>query len=46
MRESNLRLIKLTFEAAGILFQHEGEVTSGGFGVRFRSASAAGGQTE
>ena len=43
MRESNLRLIKLTFEGAGILFQDEGELISGGLGVRFRSPSAADG---
>jgi len=41
MRESNLRLIKLTFETAGVVFQDEGELISGGLGVRFRSSSAA-----
>ncbi|TAX63358.1 XRE family transcriptional regulator [Rhizobium ruizarguesonis] len=39
MRESNLRLLRLTFEAAGILFQADGEVTAGGIGVRLRSSS-------
>lgn len=43
MRESNLRLIKLTFEGAGILFQDEGELVSGGLGVRFRLPSVEGG---
>jgi transcriptional regulator with XRE-family HTH domain len=43
MRESNLRLLKLTFEAAGVVFQDEGELISGGLGVRFRSSSAADG---
>lgn len=43
MRESNLRLIKLTFEAAGVVFQDEGELISGGLGVRFRSSSAGDG---
>ena len=37
MRESNLRLLKLTFEAAGIIFQDEGDVSPGGIGVRLRS---------
>ncbi|KQV23554.1 DNA-binding protein [Rhizobium sp. Root1203] len=37
MRESNLRLLKLTFEAAGIIFQDEGDVAPGGIGVRLRS---------
>ena len=36
MRESNLRLLKLTFEAAEIIFENEGEVINGGVGVRFR----------
>ena len=40
MRESNLKLIRLTFEAAGVVFQDEGELVSGGIGVRFRSPSA------
>lgn len=43
MRESNLRLIKLTFEAAGVVFQDEGELVTGGLGVRFRSPPAADG---
>jgi DNA-binding XRE family transcriptional regulator len=34
MRESNLRLLKLTFEAEGIIFQDEGEMIDGGIGVR------------
>jgi transcriptional regulator with XRE-family HTH domain len=38
MRESNLRLLTLTFEAAGIIFQADGEVTGGGIGVRLRSS--------
>ncbi len=38
MRESNLRLLTLTFEAAGITFQADGEVTGGGIGVRLRSS--------
>nr|WP_291157269.1 hypothetical protein [Ensifer sp. SSB1] len=42
MRESNLRLLKLTFEAAGIIFQDEGELVSGGMGVRFRLPIAGG----
>ncbi|KWV54792.1 hypothetical protein AS026_38150 [Rhizobium altiplani] len=37
MRDSNLRLLTLTFEAAGITFQSEGEITDGGIGVRLRS---------
>jgi DNA-binding XRE family transcriptional regulator len=36
MRESNLRLLKLTFEAANLIFEDEGEVINGGVGVRFR----------
>lgn len=43
MRESNLKLIRLTFEAAGVVFQNEGELVSGGLGVRFRSPTAADG---
>lgn len=39
MRESNLRLIKLTFESAGIIFQDEGETVPGGIGVRLKSDS-------
>lgn len=39
MRESNLRLLRLTFEAAGVVFQNDGERTSGGIGVRFRSST-------
>jgi transcriptional regulator with XRE-family HTH domain len=42
MRESNLRLLRLTFEAAGVLFQEEGELVEGGIGVRLRLVSAAG----
>ncbi|CCM74289.1 conserved hypothetical protein [Rhizobium mesoamericanum STM3625] len=37
MRESNLRLLRLTFEAAGIVFEDEGEMVPGGIGVRLRS---------
>ncbi|MGO6900878.1 hypothetical protein ACCS96_10420 [Rhizobium ruizarguesonis] len=40
MRESNLRLLRLTFEAAGIIFQADGEVTTGGIGVRLRPDDA------
>ena len=36
MRESNLRLLRLTFEAAGVVFQREGEMTQGGVGVRLQ----------
>jgi transcriptional regulator with XRE-family HTH domain len=36
MRESNLRLLTLTFEAADVIFENEGEMISGGVGVRFR----------
>ncbi len=36
MRDSNLRLLKLTFEAANLIFEDEGEVINGGVGVRFR----------
>lgn len=39
MRESNLRLLRLTFEAAGIIFQADGEVTTGGIGVRLRPSN-------
>jgi DNA-binding XRE family transcriptional regulator len=38
MRESNLRLLRLTFEAAGVVFQNEGELVDGGVGVRLRTA--------
>jgi hypothetical protein len=41
MRESNLRLIKLTFESAGIIFQEEGEMVQGGIGVRLKSSLEA-----
>jgi transcriptional regulator with XRE-family HTH domain len=41
MRESNLRLLRLTFEAAGVVFQEEGELVDGGIGVRLRLVSAA-----
>lgn len=37
MRESNLRLLRLTFEAAGVVFQDEGELVDGGMGVRLRA---------
>jgi len=37
MRESNLRLLKLTLEAAGVIFQNEGEMIQGGLGVRLRA---------
>jgi DNA-binding XRE family transcriptional regulator len=40
MRESNLRLIKLTFESAGIIFQDEGEMVQGGIGVRLKASPA------
>jgi DNA-binding XRE family transcriptional regulator len=36
MRESNLRLLTLTFEAADVIFENEGEMINGGVGVRFR----------
>ncbi|MFS2155565.1 helix-turn-helix domain-containing protein [Rhizobium sp. Rhizsp42] len=36
MRQSNLRLLKLTFEAADVIFENEGEMVCGGVGVRFR----------
>ncbi|OJY61655.1 MAG: transcriptional regulator [Rhizobium sp. 60-20] len=39
MRESNLRLLRLTFEAAGVIFQNEGEMVQGGVGVRLRASS-------
>ncbi|MFK0164861.1 transcriptional regulator [Rhizobium sp. NPDC090279] len=39
MRESNLRLLKLTFEAAGVIFQNEGEMIQGGLGVRLRAVA-------
>jgi DNA-binding XRE family transcriptional regulator len=39
MRDSNLRLLTLTFEAAGIIFQDEGEMVDGGVGVRLRRSS-------
>lgn len=36
MRESNLKLLQLTFEAAGVIFQGDGEANIGGIGVRLR----------
>ncbi len=36
MRESNLKLLQLTFEAAGIIFEGDGETITGGIGVRLR----------
>lgn len=40
MRESNLKLLRLTFEAAGIVFEEEGEMVSGGIGVRLKASDA------
>ncbi|MBA3039334.1 MAG: helix-turn-helix transcriptional regulator [Rhizobiaceae bacterium] len=37
MRESNLKLLQLTFEAAGIVFEEEGEMVPGGIGVRLKA---------
>lgn len=37
MRESNLKLLQLTFEAAGIVFEQEGEMVPGGIGVRLKA---------
>ncbi|MHB0952501.1 MAG: helix-turn-helix domain-containing protein [Allorhizobium sp.] len=37
MRESNQRLLKLTFEAGGIIFENEGEMVQGGIGVRLKT---------
>ncbi len=39
MRESNLRLLRLTFEAAGIVFEEEGEMVRGGIGVRLKASN-------
>lgn len=39
MRESNLRLIRLTFEAAGVTFQNDGEAADSGIGVRLTGNS-------
>lgn len=39
MRESNLRLLRLTFEAAGVIFEGEGEMKDGGVGVRLERSS-------
>jgi len=41
MGESNLRLLKLAFEAAGVVFQDDGDSTPGGVGVRLRSSTKA-----
>lgn len=40
MRESNLKLLRLTFEAAGIVFEGEGEMVQGGIGVRLKAGNA------
>lgn len=37
MRESNLKLLRLTFEAAGVVFEGDGEMIIGGIGVRMQS---------
>lgn len=37
MRESNLRLLRLTFEAAGVVFEGPGELVVGGIGVRMKT---------
>jgi transcriptional regulator with XRE-family HTH domain len=39
MRESNLKLIRFTFDAAGVIFVDEGEMTQGGIGVRLKASS-------
>jgi len=39
MRESNLRLLTLTFESADVIFENDGEMINGGVGVRFRGGS-------
>ncbi|WP_426233424.1 helix-turn-helix domain-containing protein [Pararhizobium sp. DWP3-4] len=36
MRESNLKLVRFTFEAAGIVFEDAGEMVQGGIGVRLK----------
>jgi transcriptional regulator with XRE-family HTH domain len=36
MRESNLKLLQLTFEAAGVIFEGDGETITGGIGVRMK----------
>lgn len=38
MRESNLRLVRFTFEAAGIVCEQEGEMVQGGIRVRLKSS--------
>lgn len=40
MRESNLKLVRFTFEAAGIVFEDAGEMVQGGIGVRLKGSSA------
>lgn len=37
MRESNLKLLQLTFEAAGVIFEGNGETITGGIGVRMKN---------
>jgi transcriptional regulator with XRE-family HTH domain len=39
MRESNLKLVRFTFEAAGIVFEDAGEMVEGGIGVRLKGSS-------
>ncbi|WP_114714911.1 helix-turn-helix domain-containing protein [Rhizobium grahamii] len=38
MRGSNLRRLRQAFEAAGVIFQGEGETAPGGAGDRFQSS--------
>lgn len=39
MRESNLKLVRFTFEAAGVVFEDAGEMVQGGIGVRLRDGN-------